>query len=107
MVLLTPKIGQWYLNRSGTAFEVVALDNDGSAIEIQFVDGTVDELDDEGWVRTTMEEIEPPNDCMASLIEAGESDIIQTEFVPRNEWLDTLDFMDLEYVEIDEQLDLH
>ena len=105
MVLLTPTIGQWYQNRSGAAFEVVAIDQDNNAIDIQFVDGTVDELDDDRWARTTMEEIETPNDCIASLAGSGDADIIQTEFVPRNEWLDTLDFMDLEYVELEDSTD--
>ncbi len=107
MVLLTPTIGQWYLNRSGAAFEVVAIDNANDAIDIQFVDGTVDELDDDRWSRTITEEIEPPKDCMTSLTDSSDADIIQTEFVPHSEWLDTLDFMDIEYVELDESAESH
>ena len=107
MILLTPTIGQWYLNRSGAAFEVVAIDKSSDAIDIQFVDGTVDELDDERWVRSTTEEIDPPKDCMTSLAGSSDTDIIQTEFVPRSEWLETLDFMDIEYVELDDASDLN
>ena len=107
MVLLTPTIGQWYLNKSGAAFEVVAIDTASDAIDIQFVDGTVDELDDDRWARTIIEEIDPPKDCMTSLVDSSDADIIQTEFVPRSEWLDTLDFMDIEYVELDEPTGSH
>jgi hypothetical protein len=102
MVLLTPTIGQWYLNKSGTAFEVVAIDEASDAIDIQFVDGTVDELDFERWARSTTEEIGTPDDCISSLDIPGDADIIQNEFVPRSDWLDTLDFMDIEYVDLDD-----
>lgn len=101
MHTFTPTIGQWYVNRSGAAFEVVAVDN--NAIDIQYVDGTVDELDDERWSKSTVEEIETPNDCLVSSTESTDADHLHDEFVPRNEWLETLDFMDLEFVEIDDQ----
>ena len=101
MVLLTPTIGQWYTNRSGGAFEVVAVDS--NAIDIQFVDGTVDELDEDRWAKTTVEEIETPNDCIISLEEPGDVGINQTEFVSQTEWVDTLDFMDIEFVDIEDQ----
>ncbi len=100
MVLLNPTAGQWYTNRSGAAFEVVAIDH--NAIDIQFVDGTVDELDEERWAKTTVEEIDTPNDCIISFDESGGADINQSEFVTQTEWIDTLDFMDLEFVEIDD-----
>ncbi|MFK8029796.1 MAG: DUF6763 family protein [Gammaproteobacteria bacterium] len=105
MVLLTPAIGQWYVNKSGTAFEVVAIDNDSNAIDIQLVDGTVDELDDERWADTVVEEIEAPNDCIVSVTHSDRRDTIQNDFVPRSEWLDTLDFMDIEYVEMEQDVD--
>ena len=102
MVLFKPTIGQWYVNRSGGVFEVVAIDTDSYAIDVQFVDGTVDELDGERWAKTVVEEIETPNDCIISVSQSDRSDTIRNDFVPRSEWLDTFDSMDLEYVEIDQ-----
>ena len=62
MVLVKPTIGQWYKDRSGGVFEVVAVDT--NAIDIQFVDGTVDELDEDRWADSKLEEIDVPNDCI-------------------------------------------
>ena len=44
-----PNIGAWYRLRSGALFEVVALDDDEGTIEIQYFDGTVEEMDREDW----------------------------------------------------------
>ena len=101
MVLLTPIIGQWYKDRSGGVFEVVAVDT--NAIDIQFVDGTVDEFDEERWAISSIEEIDSPNDCIVSFDEPGDADLHNSEFVSRNEWVDTLDFMDIEFVDIEDQ----
>jgi len=44
-----PGIGDWYRLNGGSLFEVVALDDDDGTIEIQYFDGTVEELDIEDW----------------------------------------------------------
>src|SRR6187399_395542 len=45
-----PSIGDWYRQKEGGAlFEVVALDDDDGTIEIQYFDGTVEEMDVEDW----------------------------------------------------------
>ncbi|MGQ0835873.1 MAG: DUF6763 family protein [Gammaproteobacteria bacterium] len=44
-----PSIGEWYRQRGGAQFEVVAIDDDDGTIEIQYFDGTVEELDLEDW----------------------------------------------------------
>lgn len=103
MKTLIPTVGQWYTNRSGAAFEVVAVDDENNAIDIQFVDGTVDELDDDRWSKSTVEEIDIPNDCIVSLTETTDADSLQDDFVPRDEWIDSFDFMDLEFVELEDQ----
>lgn len=37
-------VGSWYCMPTGDKFEVVAMDGDANLLEIQFYDGTVDEL---------------------------------------------------------------
>ena len=101
MVICKPTIGQWYVDRSGGVFEVVAVDKESNAIDIQFVDSTVDELDYERWARSTVEEIDTPNDCLVSETQSETSDSLLNDFVPRSDWLATFDFMDIEYVEMD------
>src|SRR5262245_41232301 len=45
-----PSIGDWYRQKEGGAlFEVVAYDDDDGTIEIQYFDGTVEEMDIEDW----------------------------------------------------------
>jgi hypothetical protein len=44
-----PGIGDWYRLNGGALFEVVAFDDDDGTIEIQYFDGTVEELDIEDW----------------------------------------------------------
>jgi hypothetical protein len=44
-----PGVGAWYRLNGGTPFEVVALDEDDGTIEVQYADGTLEELDLEDW----------------------------------------------------------
>ncbi len=42
-------IGEWYRARGGELLEVVAIDEDDGTIEVQYFDGTVEELDLADW----------------------------------------------------------
>jgi hypothetical protein len=66
-----PNIGNWYKIASGDTFEVVAVDDDDGTIEIQYFDGTVEELDFEDWESQwedgAIEAAEPPEDWTGSV----------------------------------------
>jgi hypothetical protein len=67
-----PGIGNWYrLKESGSLFEVVALDDDDGTIEIQYFDGTVEEMDVEDWEGQwddgALERAEAPEDWSGSV----------------------------------------
>jgi hypothetical protein len=67
-----PSIGDWYRQREGGAlFEVVAYDDDDGTIEIQYFDGTVEEMDvedwDGQWEDGALETAEPPEDYTGSV----------------------------------------
>jgi hypothetical protein len=66
-----PDIGEWYRVRGGDLLEVVAIDEDDGTIEVQYFDGTVEELDLEVWEaqRTAgeIEDAEPPEDWSGSV----------------------------------------
>jgi len=49
MATQIPGVGAWYRLNGGPPFEVVALDDDDGTIEVQYVDGTLEELDREDW----------------------------------------------------------
>jgi hypothetical protein len=54
-----PQVGNWYRFTGGDVFEIVALDSDDGTIELQYYDGTVEEMDVEDWdARTEINEIE-------------------------------------------------
>ena len=44
-----PAIGEWYRFLDGDEFEVVAIDEDDGTIEVQYFDGTVEELESADW----------------------------------------------------------
>ncbi len=66
-----PKVGDWYRIRGGESFEVVALDEDSGCIELQYFDGTIEEMDIEDWTAEAnghfIESAEPPEDWSGSV----------------------------------------
>ena len=70
-----PAIGQWYRQESkGTLFQVVAVDDDSGAIEIQDADGDVDELEADTWRTGEFQEAAPPEEWMEPLEERDNDD---------------------------------
>ena len=74
-----PGIGDWYRLNGGQLFEVVAVDDDDGTIEIQYFDGTVEEMDVEDWESQWddggLEAAEAPEDWSGSVdVEAGDED---------------------------------
>lgn len=99
MVSLKPVIGQWYMNRSGDVFEVVASDAAENTIELQYFDGTVDEIDDERWAIEVLEEIQPPEDYSGSLDITKDDYEMSSQFIPKQDYQDPLDYIDMDYLE--------
>lgn len=61
-----PTIGRWYRRPNGQLFEVVAVDEDDETIEVQFFDGTIDEIDIETWANLLVENVAAPEDWTGS-----------------------------------------
>ncbi|BCX82679.1 hypothetical protein MIT9_P2265 [Methylomarinovum caldicuralii] len=77
---LDPIVGNWYLDlETDQKFEVVAVDEDSGAIEIQYHDGNIDELDFDAWQALNLEPIEPPEDWAAPLDDVEPDDIPYSE----------------------------
>lgn len=62
-----PVIGDWYRNLRNEIFEVVALDEDDGTVEIQYFDGSLEEIDLDSWFEAMFEPVEPPEDWSGSL----------------------------------------
>ncbi len=67
MQKVTPIVGRWYQRPGRDIFEVVALDDKARTVELQFFDGTVDELDREAWDTAFIQKVEAPEDYSGSL----------------------------------------
>lgn len=77
---MKPTIGNWYRIQGGDSFEVVAYDEDDGTIELQYFDGTVEEMDLEDWQAEqengALEEVEPPEDWTGSVdVDPEEDDV--------------------------------
>ena len=62
-----PLVGEWYIDQdTQQLFEIVAFDDQGLTVEIQYVDGEVSEFDLESWHSLNLEMAAPPEDWTAS-----------------------------------------
>ena len=99
-----PGIGEWYRHIGGDSFEVVAFDEDDGTIEIQYFDGTVEEMETEDWesqwADRALETAEPPEDWTGSVdVESTDSsatgsDISGDESTLRASSLDGIDLFE-------------
>lgn len=62
-----PAIGQWFRRPNGTLLEVVAVDEDQMTVEIQFFDGTIDEIELDTWRDQFLIEVAAPDDWLGSV----------------------------------------
>jgi hypothetical protein len=67
---MRPDIGEWYRILDGDEFEVVAIDEDDGTIEVQYFDGTVEELESSDWEfqfsNGDIEKVDAPEDGKGS-----------------------------------------
>src|ERR1700722_14481029 len=74
-----PGIGGWYRLNGGDSFEIVAVDEDDGTVDIQYFDGTLEEMDLEDWEAHwsdgVLEVAEAPEDWSGSVdIERGDTE---------------------------------
>ena len=67
MAVAYPVIGHWYRRTNGNLFEVVAVDEQDATVELQFFDGTIDEVDMEVWPTLLIESVGAPEDWSGSM----------------------------------------
>ncbi|KPK59359.1 MAG: hypothetical protein AMJ59_11360 [Gammaproteobacteria bacterium SG8_31] len=89
-----PIIGDWYQKPNGVLFEVVAIDDTDSTVEIQYFDGTIAEVEMDAWLTSGFQPAEPPEDFSGSLDMENEDSGLETEVAGHQEWADPLDFLD-------------
>ena len=87
-----PEVGSWFRIGDGKTFEVVAVDDKDRTVDIQHFDGTIEELDVDGWREMAAEPVDAPEDWSGSMD-------VDTEDLPEGEekhqdFDDPLDFVD-------------
>ena len=61
-----PVIGRWYKDlENDLKFIIVAIEDDGDNVEVQYIDGDIGEYDNESWYNSTFDYIEAPEDWSA------------------------------------------
>jgi hypothetical protein len=93
MTELNPTIGNWYRHENGEIFEVVALDEKDGTVEIQYFDGTVEEIDVEAWEELELEAAEPPEDWSGS-VDVDDEELEELDDSPNEDFADPLDYLD-------------
>lgn len=91
---LVPIVGEWYRRVNGDLFEVVAIDREDDAIEIQYFDGTLEEFDQETWEAQDLLEADAPEDWTGSLDVDDEDIDIQTDTPINATWSAPSEFID-------------
>ena len=70
-----PVPGQWYENlEEEESFRVLSVDEDSELLEIEYLDGDVEEIDLETWHEMDLERIEEPEGWSESDDEGAEED---------------------------------
>jgi hypothetical protein len=70
-----PVPGQWYENlEEDESFRVLSVDEDSERLEIEYLDGDIEELDLEAWREMDLERIEEPEGWSESDDEDAEDD---------------------------------
>jgi hypothetical protein len=70
-----PTVGQWYEDlENEETFQVLKVDEDREIVEIQHLDGDLEELDVDGWAELDLELTEEPEGWSGSKGEKDEED---------------------------------
>ena len=89
-----PRIGDWYRSNGGESFEIVALDETDQTMEIQYFDGTLEEVELDTWRDLTIEPAEPPEDWSGSYDIQREDYGVDLELSGNDLWANPLDSLD-------------
>ncbi len=89
---LDPIPGNWYQHiDKGLDFEVIAVDEDNALIELQYVDGTLDEISLDDWYEMDLDPAEPPEDWSGPIDDedADDTDQPASDAESEDDWDDS------------------
>jgi hypothetical protein len=70
-----PAVGQWYENpEEDETFRVISVDEDAELIEIEYLDGEVEEIDLDTWAEFNLEKINQPEGWSGEAIDEDDDE---------------------------------
>jgi len=70
-----PAVGQWYENiDENESFRVLSVDEDAELVEIEYLDGDIEEIDLDTWAEFDLDKIEQPEGWSGDDIAADEEE---------------------------------
>jgi hypothetical protein len=102
-----PVKGQWYENtEDNDTFRVLSVDEDAELVEIEYLDGDIEELDLDAWHEMDLERIEEPEGWSEQeSANADEDDDEEDEDEDEDDWDDDEDDEDDDWDEDDDEDD--
>ena len=95
MAKQVPKIGKWYQDAvEDVLFEVVAVDEDSSTIEIQYEDGEVGEFDFDTWMQMILLPAQAPEDWRVSYELSGDDGMDPDAIMVPDSFIDPFSTLD-------------
>ncbi len=90
-----PSVDMWYQNDDGEMFKVIAFDEDDETAEIQYFDGSIEEVDLDTWRTLELSDIDAPEDWSGPFDDLEPDDIDNASEihhnVSNNDWKEDLD----------------
>jgi hypothetical protein len=75
-----PAVGQWYENlEESDSFRVLSVDEDAELVEIEYLDGDIEEIDLDTWAELDLDEIEQPEGWSGEDIASDDDDVDEEE----------------------------
>ena len=87
----SPSVGNWYQDaETGSIFEVVAFDEEEGTVEVQHLDGEIEEYDIDSWRQMRCGDIAPPEDWRTGFELSQEDALDPEDTLLPGDWNSTL-----------------
>ena len=98
-----PNVGNWYQDaETGSIFEVVAFDEEDGNIEVQHLDGQIEEFDLEAWREMRVGGIAQPEDWRSGFELSSEDALDPDETLRPDDWGASIDQIEPDGIDIDD-----
>lgn len=103
MARIRPSVGSWYQDTElGSIFEVVAFDEEEETVEIQHLDGEVEEYDLDSWRELALTPVAPPEDWRSGFEVSSEDAPDPDEPLHPEDWSGALNQIEPDEIGIDD-----